>query len=58
VKPTTCHTFTHHVAGCIRVECTIHPEWVVDVEPVEKGIEPNSRQTATALQAEHESEGG
>lgn len=50
----SCQTFTHHVRGSIRVECVRHPEFVVDVEPVETGIVPNSRQIATAVQHEHE----
>lgn len=47
----TCRTFTHHVDGAIRVECTVHPRWIVDAE---KTGDLSARQVASAAQASHE----
>lgn len=52
----TCRTFTHHVGECIRVECTRHPAWIIDVEPQPRDAERTSRQIATAAQRTHEQE--
>lgn len=52
----TCHTFTHHVADGIRVECAEHPSFVVDVPPQPKGAAKTTRQLATEAQREHEVE--
>lgn len=48
-----CRTFTHHVAGKIRVECVAHPRWHVDAE---KTGEHSARAVAAAEQAAHEAE--
>ena len=49
----TCRTFTHHVAGKIRVECASHPRWIFDAE---KTGEHSARAVASAEQAAHEAE--
>lgn len=50
----TCQTFTHHVGVYVRVECAIHPRFVVDVPPQPKGAEKTTRQLAAEAQRAHE----
>lgn len=47
----TCHTWTHHVAGGIRVECVAHG--VVADCSAEKGQRPTAREQATEQQHQH-----
>lgn len=51
-----CRTFTHHVGTtktdeAIRVECVVHPRWIVDAR---KTDDLTARQVAAAAQASHE----
>lgn len=54
ITDTTCHTWTHHVAGAVRVECVAHG--VVADCTAEKGQRPTAREQATAAQREHQAE--
>lgn len=56
-----CRTFTHHVATAagdvIRVECTRHMTFVVDVPGQPKDAKPTQREIVTKTQRRHEQAG-
>lgn len=49
-----CRTFTHHVGDAIRVECTRHITFVVDVPSQPKDAKPTQREIVRRTQQRHE----